>query len=842
MGNASILVSGDLVADRHIYAGEGASLAASGLRDTVQVSKIGGAALVQALLQASGGRAALGVVEPDLAKLAQSYTVWAPFPREERAREASWRIRDLLGYGGEGPERLEIAKVEAPDVLVLDDGAYIFREQASCPAWHLPDTEEAGPRWIVLKHCRPVAQGPLWHALERSHAKRLVCLVAADDLRHEGASVSRGLSWDATAVQLLDALRSNPALSRLLACAHLVVRLGCDGALWVDRTSPAALRATLVFDPRRAEGEWEAACPGRMVGVHAAFTAGVVHHLAGQSEGGEGLLQGIKHGLEAVRDLWRNGHGQVGAEKGAGFPTSRLAEVIRKGGSKLAHAAVPWPLKPDAHHAAGRRWSLLEEAHRLPAHADGSVTLHPEPLLGLAMEVARRGPAALDGLPTARFGAFLTADRHEMEALRTLRALMLRHKADPRPARPLNLAVFGPPGAGKSFAVKQVARELFGKDAWLEFNLSQFETPDELAHAFHRVRDLALAGETPVAFWDEFDSQDLRWLRFLLAPMQDGTFSQGQLVHPLGKCVFVFAGGTSSRFRDFAERGAEEKFRASKGPDFVSRLDGHLDVLGPNRRVRRQEDAPDSDVGMPLRRAVLLRGHLGLGDQRLEADDGLLRGLLTVPAFRHGSRSFTKLLERIHQDGALSRSALPPAGQLDMHVDAAAFESRLAPCIGTLDDVAFEGKVERLAEAIHTTYQELMAASGQPVAPEYANPFGGLREEAKDENRAAARRIPGVLALAGLALCESDPLPEDVVAKHLAAQIERLAKAEHDGWVEHRRRHGWKPGDRDAVRKTHPSMKDYGELSEVERQKDRSTVLNYPSFAWKAGLRIGLLK
>jgi len=42
--------------------------------------------------------------------------------------------------------------------------------------------------------------------------------------------------------------------------------------------------------------------------------------------------------------------------------------------------------------------------------------------------------------------------------------------------------------------------------------------------AFHQVRDLALSGRTPVVFWDEFDSRELLWLQYLLAPMQDGRF------------------------------------------------------------------------------------------------------------------------------------------------------------------------------------------------------------------------------------------------------------------------------------------------------------------------------
>jgi len=132
-----------------------------------------------------------------------------------------------------------------------------------------------------------------------------------------------------------------------------------------------------------------------------------------------------------------------------------------------------------------------------------------------------------------------------------------------------------------------------------------------------------------VAFWDEFDSQQYKWLQYLLAPMQDGAFQQGELTHPIGKCIFIFAGGTSATLADFGikdpqtltareRRGlsAEERealserydgFKLLKGPDFISRLHGFLNVLGPNPREIRQRQhlVPDpADITWPIRRAL----------------------------------------------------------------------------------------------------------------------------------------------------------------------------------------------------------------------------------------------
>src|SRR5207302_11497491 len=131
-----------------------------------------------------------------------------------------------------------------------------------------------------------------------------------------------------------------------------------------------------------------------------------------------------------------------------------------------------------------------------------------------------------------------------IDSLRSLRQLMLTYQKHGPPDRPLCLAVFGAPGSGKSFGLKQVAAGVFGpKNPTPEFNLSQFKDADDLIGAFHQVRDYALAGKTPVVFWDEFDSEELKWLRYFLAPMQDGAFQEAQLRHSVGKCVFVFAGG-----------------------------------------------------------------------------------------------------------------------------------------------------------------------------------------------------------------------------------------------------------------------------------------------------------
>ena len=134
-------------------------------------------------------------------------------------------------------------------------------------------------------------------------------------------------------------------------------------------------------------------------------------------------------------------------------------------------------------------------------------------------------------MPVGQFGKLRTADRAEIEGFRSLRNLIDEYLSGTT-ARPLSVAVFGSPGSGKSFSVTQVAESVAGsrKIVRLEFNLSQFRSPDDLCHAFHRVRDTVLEGAIPLVFFDEFDTAfegELGWLKYFLAPMQDGVFREG---------------------------------------------------------------------------------------------------------------------------------------------------------------------------------------------------------------------------------------------------------------------------------------------------------------------------
>lgn len=596
---------------------------------------------------------------------------------------------------------------------------------------------------------------------------RAIAVVSATELRKSAHRISADRSWEGVAQEAFNAVLHAEHFKKL---ARVVVSFATAGALVVR---PREKTAFLVYDPNEMEGTWFASFPGDMVGLTTCVLTEVIRSmmnaLKGVHEGNslEGsdvdgaLMAAVEEGVIRARMLHLQGYAnprqaadklpeQAQTRIDQHNPTNRVLCSAKPGAEDehvKAHKLRPelWRVDLPSHAPTGgageiSSWTILNAARSKVSPASqstavaepGNAVAGPQSesskLLELARKIVTEGvEVGLEGIPRARYGKLTTADRHEIDSLRAIAGLfdIYLHSED---ARPISIAVFGPPGSGKSFTVKQIAEHL-GRDrigGELTFNLSQLDQPSALIGAFHQIRDEALRGKPPLVFWDEFDTpldgKQLGWLRSFLAPMQDGHFQEGQVTHPIGRALFVFAGGTHGSFEDFRrvaaggaaterdtlnaatsqrparrkkgapaaevalrksdpakEADALETAKAAKVPDFLSRLRGSLDVRGIDARG-------DGDQAYLIRRALLLHGLLraimpGIKSGKgFDVDPKVLDALLRLTRYRYGARSMEALLRMSNVRGmrSLGTSCLPSATQMELHVDSKALLAKLA--------------------------------------------------------------------------------------------------------------------------------------------------------------------
>ncbi len=725
------------------------------------------------------------------------------------------------------------ARDSEADLVVLDDPGNGFRDANNEKAW--PGAFRARSKnkpTIILKTARPLAQGALWNELAKKHLSRLVVIIDADDLREEGANISKGLSWERTALNCVWELEHGHFANSIGTCPHVIVRFGLDGALYRHKRG-GKFASELFYDPSSIEGDFWNKLEGSMVGLNAAFTATIARDVA--KRGPRGIADAIPEAIERSHLLRRLGFGGADEADPSAEDLQYPAQSLFSEACDSTYIAQVSVDRPTFAFAGGTTdWSICDDqcGSQLSEFAK-------------ALVIDGRVPT-LDAVPRAKIGKLETIDRSEIESFRAVRTLMDEYIRTENPPRPLCIAVFGAPGSGKSFGVSEVA-DSFGSAGGespitkkgLTFNVSQFERPDDIAKALHKVRDVVLSGKIPLVFFDEFDSavggQSLAWLQHFLMPMQDGTFRDGEAIHPIGKAIFVFAGGTSNSYDDFSaglvfDKNPELQFQNVKGPDFLSRLRGYVNIAGPNAVTA-------TDTQSRLRRAGLIRSFIErtapqiLDGDKAAIDEHLVYALLHVSRYKHGIRSLESIFDMSRLAGLnqFQSAALPPKNQLDMHVPALEFFEilRLGPSI------------DGLAEQIHQNYRRRQAGK-KPKSDPSMQPWDTLREDLRESNRQQAAHIPVKLRAIGKTfLPDSGRFTNRPFSK---ATIEQLAIVEHDRWVEERRIAGWQYGEvRDTARKISPYLVSWDELKGMKnnpQQWDRDAVKDIPRILKAAGYRI----
>lgn len=553
---------------------------------------------------------------------------------------------------------------------------------------------------------------------------RGIILIYADTLRWRGLKISKQISWERTAQDYVLALHRDPWLKKLGDANHVITRFGVSGAIysyWLpvgndydnpdsDRTSSRGRRVHRLFFSTTTKDAGifrDAEKEGDMVGSQTIFASSIVseifYHLRqGSGEGTDyanrnphGICEAIGVGIEKA--ILRT---QKHFIKGFGRDPDSVKNFIENDNC-VSSEIFNGNLNYNDNFVASERipigsnyWSILNQASEYGVlEIAESIVLHGvDNTLNCNKKINDIGrPVAAPILKIEEKNddpnPLVIIDRRELESYRAVRKMLYAAVKGKTEKKPLSIAVFGPPGSGKTFIIKKLIRNVGVKEGDFEIiNIAQLENAKSLEV---KINETELKPSPRVLFFDEFDSEfeknSLGWLKIFLMIMDDYSIKRKELLNERAKSndglggndIYIFAGGTSNTYEDFSreEQSVSEteraRFKELKGPDFVSRLRGHINILGPN-------PINEWDQAYMIRRAVIMRSILleKINKEIIQNNIGreFIRGLLRVSSFKHGSRSLEAIISmssRIGGDekGRYVSSALPEFPQLNMHVN-----------------------------------------------------------------------------------------------------------------------------------------------------------------------------
>lgn len=640
--------------------------------------------------------------------------------------------------------------------------------------------------FIIIKEKKQYCEYISGKSLKVAFAQERIPLMTMDHLRELDFPISRNISYERTVDEFLVQLATNDTLRPLRNRREMVVLLNEQGALILSQG-----RWTLYFTPEQGEG--------------AALSP-------------DANLYAVLKSLQTRR--------KKGEVTSVTVPERSLKALV----------------------AGTSPFCILDEYCKK----------EPGRYLQVAEKIVVEGTDTLfHNVPVCCYNKLSTVDKSEMENYNTIQALMEEYilrcnGAEPgEQIQPLSIAVFGYPGSGKSFGVRQIAAT-GGIFEVSSINLSQCADPQDFFEALDEAINCA-NGRIPLVFFDEFDSElagiSRGWLRYFLAPMQDGEYTTKGRTRTIDRAVFVFAGGTAHTFREFNTRRDSEEYAAfvkAKGPDFVSRLKGILNIRSLNR-------TDVSDRSYIIRRAMVLRTQIvrnvpSIYDAqtgRVNISHSLLSALLRVSEYRHDARSlgFVLAMCRLSREKRFTPSNLPMDTQLDIHLDVEDFRRKL------IFEQIMGQMVETYARTAHENYQkrwlEMQSLQTEPTVPDTAlreelADWDSLKECYKESYRSRIRYMGEYLVSfdTRIGIRPMEPNSADAITELYGPDLEELARVEHERWMNDKFMDGWQSGDPDPELKHSTQLVPYEELSEETRDFIRREIRQMPLLLREIGYEL----
>lgn len=555
-------------------------------------------------------------------------------------------------------------------------------------------------------------------------AKKAILIFNVDGLRQAGLNIRPGISWEQMVQETNRAVtgmmvKVNKHASKKLVdrCKAVVVCMKHEGCmLFYNR------KVYLFYYCKEIEGDFirkqEKTVFGSTSTMQAAVALGMAQYSSLDSDVSRqeenAISQSVETGLILMRELIKCGYGfrncssTPNPPKCVAYPYEDISDkfqsmfdffsLVSRRNEESKERMSREEIKKSRPDRIFFRLNDTEEKEKITTRflENGERRRKIKSIVSLCKQIVQDGATAAH-VPYLKLRNLVTFDREEVEHIRSIQRIVEQYKGDSDRKTPLSICVFGRPGSGKSFAVKQIVKSLKVKDEDIfEFNLSQMAGVQDLYDAFHQIRDAGLRSDLPVAFFDEFDASmgntKLGWLKYFLAPMQDGEFRENGVTHYIGKALFVFAGGTCQAMEELRKKQTESEMVQQKLPDFLSRIKGYIDVAGPNALpcpvadrpedcwrkaglLKKGEEDPElhiedkdrthihscpyaetccQDESHYLRRAALLRSQLERklkiekADHHIEIDDRVLDAFLCVEQYKHGARSMDAIVQTSH--------------------------------------------------------------------------------------------------------------------------------------------------------------------------------------------------